>query len=154
MTAPLELIAVLSTHVVRAQCRCLFLAEIPRRTSRRGSDTLQVDHFINTQAAFNSQLHPKSHKLSFQSSSSSIKSPHILVNASFYPHTNMSVRNAGKAGSWYVASPDELGSGLDEYLSDVPGTIDGSSLPIPGARIIIAPYVPYRHISISEVLFH
>jgi predicted class III extradiol MEMO1 family dioxygenase len=51
----------------------------------------------------------------------------------------MSIRSAGKAGAWYVASPDDLGSELDEYLSDVPETIDGSSLPLPGARIIIAP---------------
>jgi predicted class III extradiol MEMO1 family dioxygenase len=51
----------------------------------------------------------------------------------------MSIRAAGKAGSWYEASPNQLGSELDEYLSDVPETIEGSSLPIPGARIIIAP---------------
>lgn len=51
----------------------------------------------------------------------------------------MATRQAGKAGSWYVASPDELGIELQEYLSDVPDTIDGSSLPIKGARIVIAP---------------
>lgn len=55
----------------------------------------------------------------------------------------MSTRHAGKAGSWYVASPDELGSELDEYLSKVPNMIDGSSLPIRGARIIIAPHAGY-----------
>lgn len=53
--------------------------------------------------------------------------------------TGMATRKAGKAGSWYVASPDELNSELDDYLSKVPGAIDGASLPISGARIVIAP---------------
>ena len=51
----------------------------------------------------------------------------------------MGTRETGKAGSWYVASPEALSAELDGYLSEVPDTIDGSSLPIPGARIIIAP---------------
>lgn len=62
----------------------------------------------------------------------------------------MSLRTAGKAGSWYVASPDDLGSELDEYLSDVPETVDDSTLPIPGARIIIAPYVSGRFLHSCE----
>lgn len=60
----------------------------------------------------------------------------------------MSTRRAGKAGSWYEASPQVLGSELDEYLSDVPETVNGSSLPVPGARIIIAPYVVKRLVSV------
>ncbi|KAK2601663.1 hypothetical protein QQS21_004814 [Conoideocrella luteorostrata] len=55
----------------------------------------------------------------------------------------MGTRNAGKAGSWYVASPDELDRELDDYLSEVPDTVDGSSLPIKGARIVIAPHAGY-----------
>ncbi|KAG6013476.1 hypothetical protein E4U43_007278 [Claviceps pusilla] len=57
----------------------------------------------------------------------------------------MATRQAGKAGSWYVASPDELGIELQDYLSDVPDTIDGSSLPIKGARIVIAPHAGYSY---------
>ncbi|OAA37696.1 UPF0103/Mediator of ErbB2-driven cell motility (Memo-related) [Metarhizium rileyi] len=55
----------------------------------------------------------------------------------------MSIRSAAKAGSWYVDSPDDLGSELDGYLSDVPETVNGSPLPIPGARIVIAPHAGY-----------
>lgn len=51
----------------------------------------------------------------------------------------MGTRPPAKAGSWYVGDPDELEEELDSYLGDVPNTIDGSSTPIPGARIIIAP---------------
>ncbi|KAG5935200.1 hypothetical protein E4U53_000489 [Claviceps sorghi] len=57
----------------------------------------------------------------------------------------MAVRQAGKAGSWYVASPDELEIELEDYLSGVPDTIDGSSLPIKGARIVIAPHAGYAY---------
>ncbi|KAG6000578.1 hypothetical protein E4U21_005334 [Claviceps maximensis] len=57
----------------------------------------------------------------------------------------MTTRQAGKAGSWYVASPDELSVELQHYLSEVPNTIDGSSLPIMGARIVIAPHAGYTY---------
>lgn len=53
----------------------------------------------------------------------------------------MATRPATKAGSWYVRDPQELEEQLDEYLGDVPANIDGSALPVPGARIIIAPCV-------------
>lgn len=51
----------------------------------------------------------------------------------------MRTRPPGKAGSWYVGDPEELGEELDSYLADVPKTIDGSTTPVPGARVIIAP---------------
>lgn len=51
----------------------------------------------------------------------------------------MGTRPPAKAGSWYVADPEDLGDELDQYLGDVPKTIDSAPTPIPGARIIIAP---------------
>ncbi|KAG6298908.1 hypothetical protein E4U09_000441 [Claviceps aff. purpurea] len=55
----------------------------------------------------------------------------------------MATRRAGKAGSWYVASPDELDNELEGYLSEVPEFIHGHKLPIDGARIVIAPHAGY-----------
>lgn len=51
------------------------------------------------------------------------------------------MRPAGKAGSWYNAKAAKLGHQLTGWLADVPETVDGSSLPIPGARVVIAPLV-------------
>jgi predicted class III extradiol MEMO1 family dioxygenase len=51
----------------------------------------------------------------------------------------MGTREASHAGSWYEDDAEELSSQLDEFLDRVPATLDGSSLPIPGARVIIAP---------------
>lgn len=48
-------------------------------------------------------------------------------------------RRPGKAGSWYAGDPTVLRSQLEEYLARVPDQIDGNGLPIPGARVIIAP---------------
>lgn len=48
-------------------------------------------------------------------------------------------RPAEKAGQWYVRDPVVLGRELDAYLARVPDAIHESSLPIPGARIVIAP---------------
>jgi len=48
-------------------------------------------------------------------------------------------READHAGSWYVASPKQLSSQLDGWLDDVPDKINDSGLPVPGARVIIAP---------------
>ncbi|KAK5992866.1 Protein MEMO1 [Cladobotryum mycophilum] len=58
--------------------------------------------------------------------------------------TLLDLRPAGKAGDpdgggWYNDDADGLNEELDDFLSKVPSTIDGYSLPIPGARIIIAP---------------
>lgn len=48
-------------------------------------------------------------------------------------------RPLSKAGSWYTGDPDELDKELDKFLSEVPNQIDGNGLPVPGARVIIAP---------------
>ena len=48
-------------------------------------------------------------------------------------------REASHAGSWYVGNPDRLSAQLDDYLDKVPNAIDGVKVPIPGARVIIAP---------------
>lgn len=53
--------------------------------------------------------------------------------------TNMEVRPATKAGSWYTDDPDELREELQEYLDQVPDSIDGKTLPIQGARVVISP---------------
>ncbi|CAG9989989.1 unnamed protein product [Clonostachys byssicola] len=57
----------------------------------------------------------------------------------------MATRPATKAGSWYVRDPEELEEQLDEYLGAVPANIDGSALPVPGARIIIAPHAGFDY---------
>ncbi|KAK3322061.1 MEMO1 family [Apodospora peruviana] len=54
-------------------------------------------------------------------------------------------REASHAGSWYEFRPAKLSSELDKYLSQVPDTINGKSLPIPGARAIIAPHAGYTY---------
>lgn len=48
-------------------------------------------------------------------------------------------REASHADSWYDGDPDSLSGQLDEFLSRVPDSIDGSGLPIPGAKVVIAP---------------
>lgn len=54
-------------------------------------------------------------------------------------NTDPNTRRAGKAGSWYTDVVEDLAPQIDGFFAKVPETIDGSSLPIPGARIIIAP---------------
>lgn len=51
----------------------------------------------------------------------------------------MATRPAGKAGSWYTGKAKDLEDQLSEFVARVPETINESSLPIPGARVIIAP---------------
>lgn len=53
----------------------------------------------------------------------------------------MATRPAGKAGSWYLADPQRLNARLDEYLALVPqsATQQQVPLPVPGARLVIAP---------------
>jgi hypothetical protein len=58
----------------------------------------------------------------------------------------MSTRPASKASpvhrpnsGWYPGDPEVLGERIDDYLSRVPDAIEGRSVPIPGARIVIAP---------------
>ncbi|KAF4635275.1 hypothetical protein G7Y89_g2827 [Cudoniella acicularis] len=52
----------------------------------------------------------------------------------------MTTRVASHADSWYKGDPEQLGAQLDQFLAQVPDTVEGSSLPVPGARVIIAPY--------------
>lgn len=51
----------------------------------------------------------------------------------------MSTRAASHAGSWYEEDPRTLSKQLDGWLSKVPENVKGDDLPIPGARVIIAP---------------
>ncbi len=51
------------------------------------------------------------------------------------------IRAADHAGSWYESDAETLSAELDEWLDKVPDSIDGHTLPIPGARAVIAPYV-------------
>lgn len=54
-------------------------------------------------------------------------------------YTYTDTRRAEKAGSWYEDDLDKLVPQLNGFFAKVPQTVDDSSLPIPGARIIIAP---------------
>ena len=53
----------------------------------------------------------------------------------------MGSREASHAGSWYSDDGETLTRQLDNWLDKVPDEIEGiGKLPIPGARVIIAPY--------------
>lgn len=55
---------------------------------------------------------------------------------------NMPSREASHAGSWYADDRQYLTRQLDHWLAQVPNEIEGiGSLPVPGARFVIAPYV-------------
>ncbi|KAF4959719.1 hypothetical protein FGADI_1493 [Fusarium gaditjirri] len=54
------------------------------------------------------------------------------------------IRPAAKAGEWYVEEPTLLRSQLKGFLAAVPESLDGVSLPIPEARVIIAPHAGYK----------
>ncbi|KAF7915063.1 uncharacterized protein EAE98_011386 [Botrytis deweyae] len=56
-----------------------------------------------------------------------------------------STREASHAGSWYTSNPSKLSSELDNWLSQVPSTISDTKLPVPGARVIIAPHAGYSY---------
>ncbi|KAF9770543.1 hypothetical protein IL306_011894 [Fusarium sp. DS 682] len=53
-------------------------------------------------------------------------------------------RPAAKAGSWYKKETEILLPELQSYLAEVPESLDGAPLPIPGARVIIAPHAGYE----------
>ncbi|KAK3989696.1 MEMO1 family [Cladorrhinum sp. PSN332] len=57
----------------------------------------------------------------------------------------MTTREASHAGSWYDDDDQELSSQLDEFLSGVPDTLNDNNLPVPGARVIIAPHAGYSY---------
>ncbi|KAF6827915.1 hypothetical protein CPLU01_08841 [Colletotrichum plurivorum] len=67
----------------------------------------------------------------------------------FYPFESSDISRAfegpGKQGEWYVGDPDRLSAQLDSFLDDVPEKIDDNGLPIPGARVIIAPHAGYTY---------
>ncbi|KAI1463225.1 UPF0103-domain-containing protein [Daldinia caldariorum] len=54
-------------------------------------------------------------------------------------------REASHADSWYDGNPNSLSSQLDSFLGDVPSSIDDSGLPIPGAKVVIAPHAGYSY---------
>ncbi|KAH7269556.1 MEMO1 family [Fusarium redolens] len=54
------------------------------------------------------------------------------------------IRPAEKAGEWYDKDPAKLRLELQSYLTAVPESLDGVSLPIPGARVVIAPHAGYQ----------
>ncbi|OOQ86728.1 DUF52 domain protein [Penicillium brasilianum] len=58
----------------------------------------------------------------------------------------MSTRQASHAGSWYSGSSGTLTRQLDDWLAQVPESLDKvGSLPVPGARVIIAPHAGYSY---------
>ncbi|KKK19283.1 hypothetical protein P175DRAFT_0429236 [Aspergillus ochraceoroseus IBT 24754] len=58
----------------------------------------------------------------------------------------MSSRVASHSGSWYSDDRRTLTRELDQWLAQVPDTIEGlGSLPVPGARVIIAPHAGYSY---------
>ncbi|KAF5004657.1 hypothetical protein FDECE_8861 [Fusarium decemcellulare] len=65
-------------------------------------------------------------------------------------NANMATRPAEKSGpledySWYSNDAKKLKKQLRGFMADVPDSLDGVSLPIPGARIIIAPHAGYKY---------
>ncbi|KAF9888319.1 hypothetical protein FE257_008752 [Aspergillus nanangensis] len=58
----------------------------------------------------------------------------------------MQSRYASHAGSWYSDNQTTLTRQLDQWLAQVPDEIEGvGTLPLPGARIIIAPHAGYAY---------
>jgi hypothetical protein len=80
-----------------------------------------------------------------RSSNSTLLYPtnHITPETIFHIVTSsqlkMGTREASHAGSWYEDDAGELSSQLDNFLGQVPAALDEHSLPVPGARVIIAP---------------
>ncbi|OTB05684.1 hypothetical protein M426DRAFT_319673 [Hypoxylon sp. CI-4A] len=54
-------------------------------------------------------------------------------------------REAEHANSWYDGDTDRLNQELDNYFSRVTDPLNGSNLPIPGARVVIAPHAGYSY---------
>ncbi|KAL4811035.1 MEMO1 family [Aspergillus unguis] len=58
----------------------------------------------------------------------------------------MAYRAASHSGSWYSDRRQTLTLQLDRWLESVPETVEGlGSMPVPGARIIIAPHAGYSY---------
>ena len=64
---------------------------------------------------------------------------HLFKPNNYLESEKMSTRAASHAGSWYEEDPRTLSKQLDGWLSKVPANVKGDDLPIPGARVIIAP---------------
>lgn len=65
----------------------------------------------------------------------------------------MPSRQASHAGSWYSGNGQTLTRQLDNWLAQVPKSLDEvGSLPVPGARVIIAPYVQRSQIKDNDNL--
>ncbi|KAB8290467.1 hypothetical protein EYC80_010898 [Monilinia laxa] len=58
---------------------------------------------------------------------------------------NNDIREASHAGSWYTSNPTTLSDELDSWLAQVPSSIENIKLPVPGARLIIAPHAGYSY---------
>ncbi|RYO87772.1 hypothetical protein DL762_004062 [Monosporascus cannonballus] len=54
-------------------------------------------------------------------------------------------REASHAYSWYDGDPTSLSRQLDGFLEEVPDTINNSTLPISGAKFVIAPHAGYSY---------
>lgn len=66
----------------------------------------------------------------------------------------MAVREASHAGSWYSDHGPTLKCQLDHWLDQVPDEIEGKGkLPVPGARVIIAPYEKLPTVVSAGVLY-
>ncbi|CAJ0545554.1 Ff.00g090270.m01.CDS01 [Fusarium sp. VM40] len=57
----------------------------------------------------------------------------------------MATRPADKAGTWYDDDAKKLEAQLKGFLAAVPESVDGVSLPVTGARIVIAPHAGYSY---------
>ncbi|EPS30274.1 hypothetical protein PDE_05225 [Penicillium oxalicum 114-2] len=58
----------------------------------------------------------------------------------------MSIRRASHAGSWYSDSARTLSRQLDDWLGQVPDTLDKVGfVPVPGGRVVIAPHAGYAY---------
>ncbi|KAI0400799.1 MEMO1 family [Xylaria palmicola] len=55
------------------------------------------------------------------------------------------IRPTGKATSWYEGDPRILSEQLDGFLDDVPASLNNASLPVSGAKVIIAPHAGYSY---------
>lgn len=78
--------------------------------------------------------------------------------------STLTIREASHAGSWYSSSKSQLSKQLDGWLANVNppvkpiGQVSSqeclSSLPVPGARVVIAPWVHHLvglHLQVADI---
>jgi hypothetical protein len=110
----------------------MFLIRGVRTKSKKGEFSL-VHHALNSsQPTLNASPTTTPHL----SSPFNPKTPTNNFNSA---SCKMTTRVASHAGSWYSSRASTLSGELDEWLAQVPTSIDGKELPVPGARVIIAP---------------